>query len=158
MHEAVQAIAATGVSPIVRVAADEGWMVKRALDCGAHGIIVPLLRTQADAQKIVRAAKFPPLGIRGFGSPFSMGAFTAAGGNMPTSIEYLKQANDSLLTIIQIETREALENVNAIAGTEGVDVSARPMKEPVPYLLTRNRYYLSAPSTWAIGNRVDVGP
>ena len=36
MHEAVQAIAATGISPIVRVVADEGWMVKRALDCGAH--------------------------------------------------------------------------------------------------------------------------
>lgn len=40
MHDAVQAVAATGVSPLVRIAANEAWMVKRALDCGAHGISV----------------------------------------------------------------------------------------------------------------------
>ena len=122
MHEAVQAISATGISPIVRVAADEGWMIKRVLDAGAHGVVVPLLRTQADAQKVVRAAKFPPQGIRGFGSPFSMGAFAPGATKPPTSIDYLQQANDSLVTIIQIETREALENVEVIASTDGVDV------------------------------------
>ena len=122
MHEAVAAIASTGVSPIVRIAANEHWMVKRALDCGAHGIMVPLMQTQADAQRLAKAVKFPPQGTRGFGSPFSMNAFTTGSNPVPTSVDYLKQANDTLITIVQIETKEALENVDAIAAVDGVDV------------------------------------
>ncbi|EEP81026.1 hypothetical protein UREG_05868 [Uncinocarpus reesii 1704] len=117
MHEAVGAIASLGVSPIVRVAANEGWMVKRALDSGAHGVLVPLLETVEDARKLVEAAKFPPMGKRGFGSPFALGSF----GNM-SSTEYLLQANDALLTIVQIETKEALKNVEEIAKVPGIDV------------------------------------
>ncbi|KAL4894066.1 Pyruvate/Phosphoenolpyruvate kinase-like domain-containing protein [Aspergillus ambiguus] len=117
MHEAVAAIAATGVSPIVRIAANESWMVKRALDAGAHGIIVPLLYTADDAHRLVQAAKFPPVGRRGFGSPFAMGST----GNVSSS-EYLQQANEALLTIAQIETHEALENVEDIARVPGIDV------------------------------------
>ncbi|MCJ1407040.1 hypothetical protein MMC19_001110 [Ptychographa xylographoides] len=115
MHEAVAAIAGCGVSPVVRIAANEGWMVKRALDSGAHGIIVPLIYTADDCVKLLKSAKFPPLGQRGFGSPFPMEKFSGQ-----TSTEYLQQANDGLLTIIQIETKEALENIDAIAKT-GVD-------------------------------------
>ena len=81
------------------------------------GIVVPLLNTVEDAQKIVQAAKFPPMGVRGFGSPFPMGTF----GN-PSMTDYLKQANEAILTIIQIETKEALSNVDAIAKLPGVDV------------------------------------
>lgn len=77
-----------------------------ALDSGAHGVIVPLLRTAEDARKLVEAAKFPPVGRRGFGSPFAMGST----GNV-SALEYLQTANDSLLTIVQIETKEAVENV-----------------------------------------------
>ncbi|KAI9780192.1 MAG: hypothetical protein M1835_004539 [Candelina submexicana] len=117
MHECVAAIAGCGVSPIVRIAANEGWMVKRALDAGAHGIIVPLLYTEEDARKLVSSAKFPPTGVRGFGSPFPMGSF----GN-ETTAQYLQQANESLLTIVQIETKEALHNVDAIAQVPGIDV------------------------------------
>ena len=72
----------------------------------AHGIIVPLIYTADDARKLAQAAKFPPIGQRGFGSPFAMGQFGAL-----TASEYLQQANDSLVTIVQIETKEALENV-----------------------------------------------
>jgi 4-hydroxy-2-oxoheptanedioate aldolase len=54
----------------------------------------------------VESAKFPPVGKRGFGSPFSMGPT----GNV-SQTEYLLQSNDSILTIVQIETKEALENV-----------------------------------------------
>jgi len=67
---------------------------------------VPLLYTPEDARKLVQSAKFPPVGQRGFGSPFPMEKF---GGQ--TSAEYLQQANDALVTVVQIETREALENV-----------------------------------------------
>ncbi|KAI9677005.1 MAG: hypothetical protein M1817_006844 [Caeruleum heppii] len=117
MHDAVGAIAACGVSPLVRIPANEGWMVKRALDAGAHGIVVPLLYTADDARKLVASSKFPPRGIRGFGSPFPMGTF-----NNENVTEYLQQANDSLLTIVQIETKEALQNVEDIAKVPGVDV------------------------------------
>ncbi|KAE9982408.1 hypothetical protein EG328_010942 [Venturia inaequalis] len=118
MHEAVAALAACRVSPIVRIAANEAWMVKRALDSGAHGILVPLLYTQADATRLVSSAKFPPQGTRGFGSPFPMEKFHPS----LTTQDYLLQANTSLTTIVQIETKEALANVDAIAATDGVDV------------------------------------
>lgn len=126
MHESVAAIAACGVSPVVRIPANEAWMVKRALDAGAHGIIVPLLQTADDARRLVSAAKFPPQGNRGFGSPFPMERFhpTYAGssGAAPSQTDYLQQANGALITVVQIETAEALANVDAIAAVEGVDV------------------------------------
>ena len=109
MHQSVAAIASTGTSPIVRIAANEGWMVKRVLDAGAHGVLVPLLYTADDARRLVQTAKFPPQGQRGFGSPFSMGAFDVQG-NL-SQLEYLQNANNNLITAVQIETKEALENV-----------------------------------------------
>ncbi|KAH0419996.1 HpcH/HpaI aldolase/citrate lyase family protein [Colletotrichum camelliae] len=117
MHDAVPAIAALGVSPVVRLADLQGWMVKRALDSGAHAILVPLLRTVDEAKQLVREAKFPPQGIRGFGSLIALERFNSN----PTLTEYLHQANDALLTIIQIETKEAYDNVEGIAGVNGID-------------------------------------
>ncbi|PSN73102.1 Phosphoenolpyruvate/pyruvate domain-containing protein [Corynespora cassiicola Philippines] len=116
MHEAVVAIAATGVSPIVRIAANEAWMVKRALDAGAHGIVVPLIYTVEDAKRLVSSAKFPPEGTRGFGSPFSPQTFSNE-----SMTQYLQSANAALLTIVQIETKSALESVREIAAIPGVD-------------------------------------
>ncbi|KAK4132600.1 Phosphoenolpyruvate/pyruvate domain-containing protein [Trichocladium antarcticum] len=111
MHEAVPAIAALGVSPIVRLPDLQPWMVKRALDSGAHGILVPLIRTVKEVKDVVAAAKFPPQGQRGFGSPFALQSFEPG----LTQTEYLQQANESLLTIVQIETQEALDAVGEIA-------------------------------------------
>lgn len=118
MHDAVPTIAALGVSPIVRIPDLQPWMVKRALDCGAHGILVPLIRTVEEARSVVNAAKFPPLGKRGFGSPLAMERFNPN----PTFTEYLQQANDSLLTMLQIETKEALDAVDEIVAVPGVDL------------------------------------
>jgi 4-hydroxy-2-oxoheptanedioate aldolase len=87
-------------------------MVKRALDSGAHGIVVPLLYTAEDAKKLVQSAKFPAMRQRGYGSPFSMGMFDVQGGM--SGLQYLQQANEALLTIVQIETREAFENVRNV--------------------------------------------
>ena len=66
--------------------------------------------------KLVKSAKFPPAGNRGFGSPFSMEKF---GG--PSQTEYLQQANDALVTIVQIETKEALEEVGSFHRTKTTD-------------------------------------
>ncbi|RCI15463.1 hypothetical protein L249_3369 [Ophiocordyceps polyrhachis-furcata BCC 54312] len=107
MHDAVPAISALGVSPIVRIPDVQSWM-----------ILVPLLRSVEQAKDVVEAAKFPPLGRRGFGSPLSPERFSP----MPSLTEYLEQANGALLTMVQIETREALEAVDDIAAVRGIDV------------------------------------
>ena len=87
-------------------------------------MLVPLIRTVEEAQKVVEAAKFPPQGKRGFGSPYAMERFAGPGDStvVPSMTEYLQGANASLLTMVQIETREALEAVDAIAAVPGVDV------------------------------------
>ena len=69
---------------------------------------MPLIYTPEDAKKTVNFCKFPPRGQRGFGSPFTMQNFS----NNPSITEYLQEANDSLVTIVQIETMEALESVS----------------------------------------------
>ncbi|KZF22257.1 HpcH/HpaI aldolase/citrate lyase family protein [Xylona heveae TC161] len=117
MHESVAAIAACGASPIVRVAGNESWMVKRALDAGAHGVVIPLLCTVQDVRKAVSFTKYPPRGVRGFGPTFASQSF----GNIPM-MEYLKQADEGILTVVQIETKEALADVDEIAKVPGLDV------------------------------------
>ncbi|ROT37767.1 HpcH/HpaI aldolase/citrate lyase family protein [Sodiomyces alkalinus F11] len=112
MHDAVPAVAAAGASPIVRLPDIQSWMVKR------KRVLVPLLRTVQEAKELVQAAKFPPVGRRGFGSPLAMERFQPA----PTMTEYLQQANDTLLTMVQIETKEALDVVENIAAVDGIDV------------------------------------
>ncbi len=74
-------------------------------------MLVPLIRTVEEVKTLVASCKFPPQGVRGFGSPFAMQNFDP----VPTMTQYLQQANDSLLTMVQIETREALEAVEDIA-------------------------------------------
>jgi 4-hydroxy-2-oxoheptanedioate aldolase len=74
-------------------------------------ILVPLIRTVDEVKGVLDAAKFPPEGRRGFGSPFAMQNFNPG----LTGTGYLQQANGSLLTMVQIETREALEAVEEIA-------------------------------------------
>jgi 4-hydroxy-2-oxoheptanedioate aldolase len=72
---------------------------------------VPLIRTVAEVRDVVAAAKFPPDGRRGFGSPIALQNFQPG----LSFTDYLQQANESLLTMVQIETREALESVEEIA-------------------------------------------
>ncbi|KAL3457672.1 Pyruvate/Phosphoenolpyruvate kinase-like domain-containing protein [Aspergillus heterothallicus] len=127
MHEIVAAAAACGVSPIVRVPEGRHWMIKRALDSGAHGILVPVIETVEDAQNVVRYSKYPPFGNRGFESLLAVEKFVKQGAHgddvrQLTGMEYLEQADSSLVVAIQIETKGALENVKEIAAIPGVDV------------------------------------
>ncbi len=82
-------------------------------------ILVPLLRTVQEAKDVVAAAKFPPEGRRGLGSPLAWSSWPDPA---PTMTEYLQQANDSLLIMVQIETQEALDVVDEIAAIPGIDV------------------------------------
>ncbi|CAG8060811.1 unnamed protein product [Penicillium salamii] len=127
MHEIVAAAAACAVSPIVRVVDGQPWMIKRALDSGAHGILVPVLETVKDAEDVVRSSKFPPMGNRGFEPLLAVEKFVeqhAHGGNVKelSGREYLEQANNSLVIAVQIETQSALEHVKEIAMVPGIDV------------------------------------
>jgi 4-hydroxy-2-oxoheptanedioate aldolase len=114
MHNSVAAISALGVSPIIRIPAHD--ILKRALDTGAHGVMVPQVNTAEEAAAIVASSKFPPQGVRGQGS-----AFPAISHGLTTP-EYMKSANETIITMIQIETRAGVENVDAIAAVPGVDV------------------------------------
>ncbi|KAM0542664.1 hypothetical protein ACHAPJ_012696 [Fusarium lateritium] len=100
MHNSVAAIASQGVSPLVRVRMTHPDLIKRALDAGAHGIVVPMINTADDAKAVVQNAKFPPQGLRGQGSAFP--------------------ANETLLTCLQIESKLGVENVEAICAVPGV--------------------------------------
>ncbi|WVW84383.1 hypothetical protein I302_106417 [Kwoniella bestiolae CBS 10118] len=115
MHDCVNAIAAEGVSPIVRIRAQDSGLIKRALDTGAHGLMVPMVNTPEQAAQIVSWSKFPPMGVRGQGSSF------CAMASGITTTEYVKVANSTILTLVQIETPEAIANVDAIAAVPGVD-------------------------------------
>jgi 4-hydroxy-2-oxoheptanedioate aldolase len=116
MHNSVAAISALGVSPIIRVRGPAHDIIKRALDTGAHGIMIPQINNAQEAEQVVQSSKFPPQGVRGQGS-----AFPAIGHGLTTP-EYMKSANETILTMIQIETRAGVENVDAIAAVPGVDV------------------------------------
>ncbi|KAI5459027.1 Pyruvate/Phosphoenolpyruvate kinase-like domain-containing protein [Mariannaea sp. PMI_226] len=116
MHNAVAAISSQDVSPLVRITMNDPGLIKRALDTGAHGIVVPTINTATDARNVVQSAKFPPQGLRGQGSAFPGFAF---GTDIPT---YMKTANETLLTCLQIETQLGVENIDAICAIPGVDV------------------------------------
>ncbi|KAE9390119.1 Phosphoenolpyruvate/pyruvate domain-containing protein [Gymnopus androsaceus JB14] len=115
-----------GPSALVRIPAtghgtgsgSEGvnWQIKYALDAGARGVLVPMVSTPSQAHQVAQSSRFPPLGRRGFGSPY-----TQENWNIPTGSEYLSVANDNVVVLVQIETREGVENVKAIAEVDGID-------------------------------------
>jgi 4-hydroxy-2-oxoheptanedioate aldolase len=113
---AIAAVHQGGSAPIVRVPVGDFAMVNRALDFGAEGIIAPMINTANDARAFVAAAKFPPIGERSWGPHRSM---TLSGIADPKV--YLRRANDLTITFAMIETRKALENLDAIVATPGID-------------------------------------
>ena len=104
-----------GPTPLVRVGNVDPYLIKQALDSGARGVLVPLVSTPDEARRVVAYAKYPPEGIRG--------AAAAAASRYGTELpSYLRSANAETLVGVQIETKEALANVEAIAAVEGVDL------------------------------------
>jgi 4-hydroxy-2-oxoheptanedioate aldolase len=116
VHNSVAAISALGVSPIIRVRGPAHDILKRALDTGAHGIMVPQINNAEEAKAVAASSRFPPQGVRGQGS-----AFPAIGHGLTTP-EYMKSANQTIITMIQIETKEGVENVDEICAVPGVDL------------------------------------
>lgn len=108
---------AADVSPIVRVQSASYPDLSRILDGGAQGLVIPHVQNSDDARAAVKAALFPPLGHRSGGGP-SMASRWA---QIPES-EACARLNAELLLVVMIEDRAGLENVEAIAAVEGVDV------------------------------------
>jgi 2-dehydro-3-deoxyglucarate aldolase/4-hydroxy-2-oxoheptanedioate aldolase len=102
--------------PLVRVPATEYHFIARVLDVGAMGIMVPMVESRAQAEKIVSSAKYPPVGRRG-------AAFTMPhDGYLPGRLQdKIAEANREVLLIAQIETRAGLDNVEEIAAVDGID-------------------------------------
>ena len=105
-----------GAAPLVRVPLNDFSIVSRALDFGAEAIIAPMINDASDARAFVSAAKFPPLGERSWGPQRAM---ALQGQTVATG--YLRAANDGTLTLAMIETPAALNDVNDIAATDGID-------------------------------------
>jgi 2-dehydro-3-deoxyglucarate aldolase/4-hydroxy-2-oxoheptanedioate aldolase len=104
------------ISPLIRIPEVSYNYVARALDLGASGIMAPMVNTAEEAMKVVKSSKYPPEGIRGAGFGFAHDNY-----NNQNPLKYIKKANDELINIIQIETRDGLENVESIAAIDGVD-------------------------------------
>jgi 2-keto-3-deoxy-L-rhamnonate aldolase RhmA len=107
-----------GIGTVVRVPRLETFFISRVLDAGAEGIMVPMTSTPAEAESIVRYARYAPVGNRGFSTGTGMTDFVPM-----KPLEAMKEANENTLVIAQIETREAVENIDAILGVNGIDAA-----------------------------------
>jgi len=105
----------TGTPAMVRVPANEEWILKQVLDVGAQTVMVPMVNSAEEARAAVRACRYPPEGIRGDGG-YTMRA--SGYGAVPG---YASSANAEICIIVQAETRAALDNLAEIAAVDGVD-------------------------------------
>jgi 2-keto-3-deoxy-L-rhamnonate aldolase RhmA len=106
-----------GMATIIRVPRLETFFISRVLDAGAEGIMVPMISTKEQAEEIVRYSKYTPLGQRGFGNQTGQTDYRPL-----KTLDFMKEANEHTLIVAQIETREAIENVDSILSVEGIDV------------------------------------
>jgi 4-hydroxy-2-oxoheptanedioate aldolase len=109
------AIADAGCVPLVRVATGRHDLIKTVLDCGAYGIVAPMVMTADEARAIVAACKYPPRGNRSVGGSFTGLNFGC------TAEEYLRRADDEILVIIQTEHIDAVNRVDEIYSVPGID-------------------------------------
>ncbi|HXW85199.1 MAG TPA: aldolase/citrate lyase family protein [Candidatus Binataceae bacterium] len=112
MVSMLQAMAATEVTPLVRVPWNEPGIIGKALDAGALGVIVPMVNSPEEAQAAVAACRYAPQGRRSFGP---LRASTHYGS------DYFSRANAEVCCIVMIETRQAVERVDEILSVRGID-------------------------------------
>ena len=110
----LQAISTTDTIPFVRVPWNDPATIMKMLDAGSYGVVVPLVNNRAEAEAAVAACRYPPLGIRSYG-PVRAAIYGGA--------DYPAWANDEIACIVMIETAEALQNLDDIMSTPGVDAA-----------------------------------
>jgi 4-hydroxy-2-oxoheptanedioate aldolase len=109
------AIADAGCVPLVRVPSNSHQNIKRSLDNGAMGIVVPMVNTRAEAEAAVAATRYPPHGTRSVGGSLHALSYGT------TAAEYYARANDEILVVLQTEHVRSVENAEAICSVPGVD-------------------------------------
>ena len=110
----LQAVAPYEVSAVVRPAANDTVLIKRFLDIGAQTLLIPYVQSAEEARAAVAATRYPPHGVRGVSGVTRATRFGRVEG-------YQKRAAEELCLIVQIETQQALDALEAIADVEGVD-------------------------------------
>jgi 4-hydroxy-2-oxoheptanedioate aldolase len=113
--EQLQASAPYRAHPIVRPVSGDVQLIKRLLDIGAQTLLVPMVNTAEQARELVSAMRYPPNGIRGVGSA------AARASRWGSRTDYVDRADDEVCLLVQAETRQALENLEAICAVDGVD-------------------------------------
>ncbi|WP_447957116.1 HpcH/HpaI aldolase family protein [Vreelandella sp. EE7] len=111
----LQAVAPYSTAPVVRSVNHDPALIKQLLDIGAQTLMVPMVESGEQAAALVRATRYPPYGVRGVGG----GVVRAT--RWDGVDDYLEKAHESLCLIVQIESPQGVEQVEAIAATEGVD-------------------------------------
>lgn len=115
LRDGLTGIVAAGAAPVLRVPYGGFADIGRGLDLGFEAVICPMVDSEEDARRFVRAAKFPPLGGRSWGPARAM---MLTGGD---AAEFLRGANRRVVAFAMIETREALDSLDHILSVEGVD-------------------------------------
>jgi 4-hydroxy-2-oxoheptanedioate aldolase len=110
----LQAMACGPVTPVVRPAWNDLVLIKRFLDIGAHNLLIPYVQTVEEARAAVAATRYPPSGVRGVAVVHRSNQYGGVS-------DYYSRINDEICVIVQIETRQALQNLDAIAALEGID-------------------------------------
>ncbi|HAG10148.1 MAG TPA: 2,4-dihydroxyhept-2-ene-1,7-dioic acid aldolase [Desulfotomaculum sp.] len=113
-QEIVRAIELNGIVPLVRVGENNANLIKRVMDAGAHGVIVPMISCLDDAVKAVQAVKYPPYGTRGIG-------LARAQGYGARFTEYKKWVNEESIVVAQIEHIKGVENLEDILNADFID-------------------------------------
>ncbi|MBH2799632.1 MULTISPECIES: 4-hydroxy-2-oxoheptanedioate aldolase [Serratia] len=111
----LQAVAPYPSQPVVRPPWNDAVIIKQLLDVGAQTLLIPMIQNAEQARDAVRATRYPPHGVRGVGSAL---ARASRWNRVP---DYLQQADEQMCVLVQIETREAVKNLEAILQVEGVD-------------------------------------
>jgi 2-keto-3-deoxy-L-rhamnonate aldolase RhmA len=111
-----RAARAVGIIPLVRVPQNESFLITRALDVGAMGLIVPRVHSPAEARSAVDYMKYIPMGRRGFGMRSIITDY-----HWTNARDEMDSANQQTLVVLQIESKEGLESVEEIASIPGVD-------------------------------------
>ena len=112
----IAAARGAGIAVIVRIPEIRREAVMKPLDSGAAGLLVPMVNTADQAQEIMRYAKYPPMGNRGVALSRGHSSY-----GRPNAAEYLDRANQETFIAVQAETPQAIENLESIAATPGVD-------------------------------------
>ncbi len=112
--ELIRIIDLCGVVPLVRLSANDPVQIKRVMDAGAHGVIVPMVNSTGDAENAVRSIRYPNKGNRGIGLARAQGYGAAFK-------QYLEWVNRETVVIAQVEHIEAVNNLESILSVEGID-------------------------------------